>query len=111
MTKEEAFEKLSQCERHELRDHAFGDREITWIKNDLVVAAGYFGSTCNIGFVLEKEYFYFEGHDAVYLSSAGTVSSIERNDSTGPEKYEDGVVMPSLTLEGVRKELEEDKKK
>ena len=49
MTFEEARKRLSQCLRGELRDHAFGDCEITWfvLNSDGMVVAeaadGYFG--------------------------------------------------------------------
>ena len=122
--------------RGELRDHAFGDREVTWfvVKDGLVVAQaaeGYFGGgssgvsvyTTPIpyeepwefggevgGYVAEDlaEDAYacteFYGRDARELLECGSLS-VSRNDSTGPDTYQDGKCMPGLTLEGVREEL------
>lgn len=103
MTIGEAIEFLSSCKRYELRDHAFGDREVTWIKDGIEVADGYIGEAKSSSVTIAET--TFTGSDAIALGRLGTLASVERNDSTGPEEYEDGKIMPSLTLDGVLDEL------
>ena len=115
MTLEEAKKLLSQWERGELRDHAFGDREITWWdSNRNVRADGYSGSTGIFVSILADEdnedgwrdsIADFEGREAYQLLSCGSEGLGERNDSTGPDTYTDGQCTPGLTLKGVRDEL------
>jgi hypothetical protein len=114
MTLDEAVEILSLAARSELQDHAFGDREISWVVDGVQVADGYSGSTGTyVDFYGEGEgedgfpttIGEFEGRDASKLLECGFTGPVERNDSTGPDRYADGVCMPSLTLEGVRDEL------
>ena len=112
MTLEEAKKILSACERDELRDHAFGDREVYWSKDGKEVASGYFGGSCSaIGFTNFNEnglivsLAEFKGKEAQELASCGASVKIERNDETGPDTYRDGACMPGLTLEGVKKEI------
>jgi len=107
MTVIEAKEVLSKANRWELRDHAFGDREVGWDQNGKEIASGYFsGCTQEVGIVLsDGSYIVFDGADASELAMCGTLGTVERNDETGPEEYVQGQVMPGLTLEGVRKEL------
>ncbi len=110
---ETAVELLSTCVRDELRDHAFGDREVFWLKDGQEVAFGYFGSSSSVSIFDGgtdsngiQTAVSFGGADARQLSMCGDVGSCVRNDTTGPDVYHDGVCMPELTLEGVRKELE-----
>jgi hypothetical protein len=113
LNKEEARTILSTLKRSELRDHAFGDREIFWEDADgKVVAEGYVGEgTPCVGTTDKDEDFAYDfkfsfiDRDALDLVKCGTRGVIERNDSTGPDRYQDGKCMPGLTLEGVRKEL------
>ena len=114
MTLDQAVEILNSAVRSELRDHAFGDREISWEREGVQVADGYSGSTGTyVDFYGEGEgedgfpttVGEFEGRDAFKLLECGSEGHVERNDSTGPSKYTDGVCMPSLTLKGVRDEL------
>jgi len=123
MASKEDFERaillLKDKYRHELRDHAFGDREIWWTTipdpNGQEVADGYIAGINNasVGVQLnaphiggeDQDWTSFAGEQALYLSSLGIRCSVSRNDETGPERYEDGACMPGLTLEGVRKEL------
>lgn len=103
-TVEEARIVLSTCVRSELRDHAFGDMEVTWTdRQGNVVADGYFGSG---GASVYFDGSSFEGNDARALRDSGVVGEISRNDSTGPEDFREGEIMPGLTLAGVLKELE-----
>lgn len=113
MNLESAAELLNTCVRDELRDHAFGDREVSWLKDGTEVAMGYFGSSSSVSIFDGgtdsngiKTAFSFEDADARRLAECGELASAVRNDTTGPEVYQDGVCMPGLTLEGVRKELE-----
>lgn len=103
-----AREILNGAIRHELRDHAFGDTEVMWIVDGVEVGGGYFGKTEEVwvmGSDGEKDG-CFTGDYACRLRVCGKSSVIERNDETGPDNYAEGVTMPGLTLEGVRKELE-----
>lgn len=106
---EEAKAFLDTCTREELRDHAFGDMEIGWYLNGQEVASGYFGSTQSISIFAAPDQptmWSCDGREASELRRAGKLGKVERNDSTGPDTYQEGEVMPGLTLEGVRKELE-----
>lgn len=107
LTFEEAKEKLSACIRHECRDHAFGDREVSWITADTSesVAEGYGGGTFEIGFDEPHADTFFQGKQAQELMECGIEGVVTRNDSTGPDEYKDGEILPGLTIEGVRKEL------
>ncbi len=103
MTFEEAKALLSQSVRDELRDHAFGDREIYWTTvGGEDVASGYCGEGISSVTVGDS---YFIGEQAVELIRLGHTGKIERNDSTGPDEYQDGQVMPGLTPRGVADEL------
>jgi len=101
MTLDEAKKLLTECIREELRDHAFGDAEVYWMKDGQEEAAGYFGSKAEV----EIRGTIFKGPDAHELRKCGTIGAVERNDSTGPDQYVEGQCMPGLTIEGVRKEL------
>lgn len=108
---EEAKALLNSCTRSELRDHAFGDREVSW-DDDEGNAVGFY---CNSGRPPHMVYvttFDDAGNELesaefsdYSLLSCGSSARIERNDSTGPDTYQDGACMPGLTLEGVKKEL------
>lgn len=103
MNFETAKTLLSECDRHELRDHAFGDVEVMWMKDGQKVAEGYFSHT-RADVVINGV--SFEGADAIDLSKCGTIGNIERNDETGPDEFVLGQTMPGLTREGVNKELQ-----
>ncbi len=103
MTLDEAKALLATCERDELRDHAFGDCEVYWMKGETEIASGYFGgedAEVHIGETV------FIGVAAGELRTLGMRGFVERNDSTGPDTYQEGECQPGLTLEGVQKELE-----
>ena len=118
---EQAEKILNGARRYELRDHAFGEREITWVVDEhigaSVIADGYSGSSGCFVTVYEPGGYDreangeevvktdFDGYEARKLLKCGLVGAIERNDSTGPDTYVDGRVMPALTLEGVLREL------
>lgn len=85
---------LNQCERSELRDHAFGDRELFWAFDGVDVAGGYFNrdgrsvwiNDCEIVFkgdVLMLVHTEFSGDEALELSKCGKVGKIYRNDMQG----------------------------
>jgi hypothetical protein len=113
MTFEEAEQILSETTRSELRDHAFGDREVFWTKDGVEIAGGYFGGrTADVWIGKGVEGWEgptgdFEGLEARKLSQLGTLGVVDRNDETGPEEYSEGTTMPGLMIEGVRKELTE----
>lgn len=78
---------LTKCTRHELRDHCFNDRELTWVDGfGHLVALGGAGSTGYsvqmVGF--EEE---FTESQARTMIDLGTLGEIERNDETGPDEY------------------------
>lgn len=101
MTLQEAVASLEGSVRIELRDHAFGDTEVMWMKDGFEAGHGYYSGTvteCTIGDTL------FYDKEAVELRNCGKLQ-VERNDETGPDEYIEGQVMPGLTLEGVRQEL------
>jgi hypothetical protein len=88
-TYEQALNLLGLCERGELRDHAFGDREVFWIRNGVEVAGGYFGGG-NADVWINEEFGggSFKGNEARELAARGSNVKIERNDETGPDTYE-----------------------
>lgn len=76
---------LSESIRDELRDHAFGDKEIYWRdQHGHQVATGYYGSSgvevgmC--GFDIN-----FSEEEARQLVGLGTLGEVQRNDSQGDE--------------------------
>src|SRR5436190_894497 len=102
MVLDEVKKLLDGCVRSELRDHAFGDMEVTWTKNNMVVGGGYFsGSQASVW--IDDEILghpIFEADDAYDLHGHGILGQINRNDETGPERYVEGQTMPGLTSEG-----------
>ena len=110
MATQEQFERakalLSQATRSELQDHAFGDAEVTWELDGAMVGEGLFGSEYyGMSVTLNGEDVPFSGKQARELRLLGKRGLIERNDSTGPEEYQEGACMPKLTREYVRQEL------
>lgn len=108
LTKEQAVKLLTESRRDELRDHAFGDREIYWVHPVLGdIAEGYSGGgdvSISVVFEVGDRVFGY-GSDDRELLKLGQRGRVERNDSTGPDEYLEGVTMPGLTKEGVLKEL------
>lgn len=104
---DEAKALLNDAFRFELRDHAFGDCEITWIDaRGQEIADGISGSgVCSITFNVGGVYTSFSGTKARELKGCGTLSKVERNDEVGPDEYVEGQVMHGLTHEGVLEEL------
>jgi hypothetical protein len=101
MTLQEAVASLEGSVRIELRDHAFGDTEVMWMKDGAEAGHGYYSAgiaECTIGDTM------FRGKDAAEVRNCGKLQ-VERNDETGPDEYIEGQTMPGLTLEGVRQEL------
>lgn len=106
MNLDEAKELLSKCTRNELRDHAFGDSEVDWVLNGEEVATGYFGAhVANVFLDEGEEFTHFSADEARELRKLGSEDNIQRNDTTGPDEYKEGVTMPGLTPEGVLKEI------
>jgi hypothetical protein len=107
MNLEEAKTLLNGATRHELRDHAFGDMEVYWVKNGKEIACGYFGGDhAEISvFKPAADATTFDGDDARALRECGTLGMAARNDETGPNEFIEGQTVPGLTLEGVREEL------
>lgn len=106
---EKAKEILSGAVRGELRDHAFGDAEVTWRIGDKEIAGGYFGWEASVWVNPDPPngaHYSFKGDAARYLRQFGSNGGVTRNDSTGPDEYKEGVIMEGLTKEAVRKELE-----
>lgn len=98
---------LAKSERHELRDHAFGDAEITWSVDGVDVAFAYEdGKALHISFYDSENNVIaeFEDEDYQELRSLGK-ACISRNDSTGPVTYTPGKVKSGLSLGDVFNEL------
>jgi len=89
MTLEYASNLLGMCTRYELRDHAFGDREVSWLRGDVEVADGYFGGgTAEVHIHIDfSGGGSFTGEDAYKLVERGSEVRMERNDETGPDEY------------------------
>ena len=86
MTFDLAREILKESIRDELRDRAFGDKEIYWRNNyGQLVATGYVGSSgseCGMaGFDVS-----FSEAEARDLACLGTLGEVERNDSMGDDE-------------------------
>jgi len=101
---------LNRCTRDELRDHAFGDAEIAFYLDGVEVAGGFIGSSSPTHSVWATEdsgheFESFTQEQVRELLKCGIRGTVERNDETGPDTFREGVCMPGLTLEGVRKEL------
>lgn len=94
---------LNQCERHEARDHAFGDMEVYWTYKGASIADGYFGGGhASVSVTPQSQWSGAEAHE---LLKCGKTVSFSRNDETGPDNFQLGATMPGLTLDSVRKEL------
>lgn len=107
MNLSEAKEVLAGCIRSELRDHAFGDTEVLWLKDGKQVAAGYFGRDADVWFSSEDgpSTDSFTNVEARELRNCGVVGVVERNDETGPDEFVEGQIMPGLTAEAVLEEI------
>lgn len=103
MSLEDAEDLFNTATRYELRDHAFGDTEVIWVKSGVTVGTGYFGAESTV--LIELGSVTFKGSDAYRLRKCGRDVVVDRNDESGPESYTEGAIMPALTLEGVLKEL------
>jgi hypothetical protein len=91
MTFEQAKNLLGMCKRFELRDHAFGDREVYWKREDVEVGEGYFGGGSSEVYINEEfGGVTFRGEEARALSKCGIDVTIGRNDETGPDIYRGG---------------------
>jgi len=105
MNVDEAQVLLNGCVRSELRDHAFGDTEVTWTNGNDLIAEGYFNGEKADVFLIDPHEGIFKGSDAFILLRCGTDGVLERNDSIGPEEFVIGRTMSKLTKEGVKEEL------
>lgn len=75
ITLSEAQDLLSQCNRVELRDHYFGDKELTWYDSEgQEVATGYCGHDFEVVIDYEDKYYLSKGDEAYRLSKLGTLS-------------------------------------
>lgn len=79
----EARTLLDKCERHELRDRAFGDSEFTFIDEDgEIIAEGYRGQG---SISIEVNGNVFDDGEANSLLKAGKPGTVEMNDSMDDE--------------------------
>ena len=89
ITLADALDLLNSCRRDELRDHAFGDREVTWTDDDGNVVGFY----CNSGqwphpvYVTRFDEAGEEIEEAEFAAtrqvmSTGMAGLVERNDVT-----------------------------
>jgi hypothetical protein len=91
-------ELLSGCVRDELRDHAFGDAEIHWIRHGEMVAEGYRGASGTSVSVLDP-HSEWDGLFAVPLLGLGKLGRVERNDSGGTiDEDEDDSHLPDVAF-------------
>lgn len=104
MELQEAKDILSGCVRSESRDDAFGDCEVFWTKEGLLVAEGYFGSGSSCVY-LDDPGGLFTGNNAHELRKLGTTGLTSRNDETGPDEFTPGEMMPGLSKGDVYHEL------
>lgn len=103
---EVAKDLLSSAIRSELRDHSFGDAEVFWHRDGNEIAEGYFsGTTAEITIEEGQVTHVFKDAQARELRECGIIGDIERNDMSGPVRYQEGVVSPGLTRQAVRQEL------
>jgi hypothetical protein len=79
---------LTGCVRSELHDHAFGDAEIHWLRDDEIVAEGYRGASGMSVSVLEP-HSEWDGQLAAPLLRLGKQGLIERNDLDDDRDDED----------------------
>lgn len=81
---------LSESIRSELRDYAFGDREIFWRDSDGVsMAEGYMGRDGEFTFSYKGEYFTTEDIRLISkLAKFGKLNTIIRNDRIGLNQVE-----------------------
>ena len=108
MDLEEAKDILDSAIRNELRDHAFGDTEVHWMRNGEEVGPGYFGGGAAEVSVLNNETnerHTFRDEAAYNLRSSGIPGKADRNDSGGPDIYVEGKIMTGLQPRAVRREL------
>lgn len=105
---DEAKTLLDDCDRIELRDHAFGDVEVTWEKEGVIVATGEFSRQHAQVWIAMGEGnppVTFRGELGRPLRECGTLMTVHRNDETGPDEFKEGEILPGLTKEAVRDEI------
>lgn len=76
MTLDDAKRILSTCSREELRDDAFGDREVYWMQGELEVACGYFGADTR---EVQIDGLTYCGDEADQLANYGIRGLVEQN--------------------------------
>lgn len=86
-TFKEIEQLLSECDRSELSDHAFSDREIYWTRKDSeeMVAEGYAGRSYSLWVNLNGKNINLEGDECKNLLNLGTFKCAVRNDSGGSD--------------------------
>ena len=78
---EEAMSLFSKVRRHELRDFAFGDCEITFTLDDNELASGYFSSgKSEVNIWNIETPVKFTGKQADQLRKVANIGSLHRND-------------------------------
>lgn len=80
----QAEQKLRDCRKAELQDHAFGDAEVSWFNSDgALVADGYFSRNKSmVTFETDSpEPPSFQEDDARRLRSCFTTQTVSRNDA------------------------------
>lgn len=100
-------EVLTKSIRSELRDHAFGDKEITWnLPDGTMVAEAYVGSCSEFSYSHDKVVYSTINYAIVdEISKLGIRGSESRNDSSGPDEFVQGRVMKGLSSDDVFEEL------
>ena len=74
---------MQEAGRHTLADHAFGDAEVDWMKDDQQVASGYFGRSGSVSIMetAERDATSFSDEAAAELRHCGKSVGYARNDS------------------------------
>lgn len=89
---EDAKAILTDCTRNELRDYAFGDKEVTFVNKGDIVAEGYEGTVGTYLTVFhDGSETSFTGVDALTLLHYGQLGVVSFNNSPTAAESEGGV--------------------
>lgn len=83
----QAIEIIRGSEKFQLRDHVYGDREVTWERDGVKIADGYFGNSARR---VTVQGVTFKDEDAYTLDRIACIyprGSFTRNDETGDDNY------------------------
>ncbi len=80
---------LAASTRDVLKDHAFGDSEVFWLRDGRQIAFGYFGRSKSVSIKETKQFgsTSFEDKEAGELEFLGKNGVYERNDAGDPREW------------------------